>query len=152
LIVVDTTILALAVGAEHDLRQPARDLVAAIAARAVEATTTAEVIQEFAHVRARRRDRTDAVALARRYADLLAPLLIVEPEHLERGLMLFEKHSELGAFDAVLAATAIANDATAFVSADTDFRGISGLRFVAPGTEAFAQLLMGTREGGMTGP
>ena len=115
MIVVDTTILALAVGSEHDLRSPARALIEAVAARIVEATTTPEVIQEFAHIRARRRDRRDAAALARRYAELFAPLLTVDAEHLERGLRLFERHPELGAFDAVLAATAVAHDAVALV-------------------------------------
>ncbi len=141
MIVVDTTILALAVGAEHDLREPARRLVGAVAARTLDATTTPEVIQEFAHVRARRRGREDAAALARRYAELFAPLLVVEAEHLERGLRLFEQHPDLGAFDAVLAATALAHDASALVSADTDFRVIPGLRLVAPGTDAFEKLL-----------
>lgn len=141
MIVVDTTILALAVGAEHELRGAARQLIEAVAARSVEATTTPEVIQEFAHVRARRRGRRDAAALARRYAELFAPLITVEAEHLERGLRLFEQHAELGAFDAVLAATAVAHDAAALVSADMDFRVVSGIRHVAPGTEAFDELL-----------
>lgn len=106
----------------------------------MEGTTTPEVIQEFAHIRARRRGRADAVELARRYAELLSPLLVVETAHLDRGLTLFEQHPELGAFDAVLAAAALANDA-ALVSADADFAVVPGLRLVAPGTDAFEKLL-----------
>lgn len=141
MIVVDTTILVLAVGSEHPLREAARRVVDSVAARAIEATTTPEVVQEFAHVRARSRGRRDAVALARRYAELLSPLLVTESDHLERGLRLFEEHPELGAFDAVLAATALANDATALVSADRDFTAVPDLRVVAPGTPAFEELL-----------
>ena len=141
MIVVDTTILALAVGAEHDLREAARRLVDAVASRSLEATTTPEVIQEFAHIRARRHGRVDAAGLARRYAELLSPLLVVEADHLDRGLRLFEEHPELGAFDAVLAATALAHEAQALVSADADFRVVPGLRHVAPGTPAFEELL-----------
>jgi predicted nucleic acid-binding protein len=141
LIVVDTTILALAVGAEHDLREAARRLVDAVATRSLEATTTPEVVQEFAHIRARRHGRVDAARLARRYAELLSPLLVVEAGHLERGLRLFEEHHELGAFDAVLAATALAHDASALVSADADFGVVRGLHHVAPGTDAFEELL-----------
>lgn len=141
MIVVDTTILVLAVGSEHPLRDPARRLVSAVAARVVEATTTPEVIQELAHVRARRRGRRDAAALATRYAELFAPLLTIQPEHLLRGLRLFEDHPELGAFDAVLAAATIAQDAAALVSADGDFKVIPGLRFAAPGTREFDALL-----------
>lgn len=142
MIVVDTTILALAVGAEHELRDPARRFVAAVAARTLEATTTPEVIQEFAHIRARRRGRGDAAGLARQYAELFAPLMVVEADNLERGLRLFEEHPELGAFDAVLAATAIAHEASALVSADIDFHVVSALRHVAPGTEAFEEILV----------
>lgn len=131
----------LAVGADHGLRDAARRLVDAVASRALEATTTPEVIQEFAHIRARRHGRGDAAGLARRYAELLSPLLVVEPDHLERGLRLFEQHPELGAFDAVLAATALAHEAQALVSADADFRVVPGLRHVAPDTSAFEELL-----------
>lgn len=142
MIVVDTTILVLAVGAHHELREPARRLVDAVASLSIEATTTPEVIQEFAHVRARRRGRRDAAALARRYAELFAPLLVVEAAHLERGLSLFEEHPELGAFDAVLAAVASAHDA-ALISADNDFGVVPRLRHVAPGTPPFDALLAG---------
>lgn len=141
MIVVDTTILVLAVGTEHPLRDAVRRLVDSIAARTVEATTTLEVVQEFAHVRARRRGRRDAVVFARRYAELLSPLLVTGADHLERGLHLFEQHPELGAFDAVLAAAALANDAAALVSADGDFAVVPDLRHVAPGTPAFETLL-----------
>lgn len=45
MIVLDTTVLVYAKGAEHPLRDPCRDLVAAIADERIAATTTAEVIQ-----------------------------------------------------------------------------------------------------------
>lgn len=138
---VDTTILVLAVGTEHPLRGDARRLVDSVAARAVEATTTPEVVQEFAHVRARRRGRRDAVALARRYAELFSPLLVTETDQLQRGLRLFEEHPELGAFDAILAAAALASEATALVSADDGFAVVPDLRYVMPGTSAYEELL-----------
>ncbi len=99
------------------------------------------MLQEFAHIRARRHGRADAARLARRYGELLSPLLVVEAGHLERGLRLFEEHRELGAFDAVLAATALAHEASALISADADFRVVRGLHHVAPGTDAFEELL-----------
>lgn len=128
-------------GDTHALREPCRRLVDAVRSGRVEATTTPEVIQEFAHIRARRRGRADAATLARHYADLLSPLVICEREDLERGLRLFEAHAELGAFDAVLAATALGDEATAFVSADGGFAVVPGLRHVAPGTSAFEDLV-----------
>lgn len=48
MIVLDTTVLVYAKGAEHPLRDPCRDLVAAIADERIAATTTAEVCQMLA--------------------------------------------------------------------------------------------------------
>jgi predicted nucleic acid-binding protein len=129
-IVLDTTVLAYAVGGEHPLREPGRRLVAAIEAGQVRATTTTGVVQEFAHVRARRVGRADAAAVARHWAALLAPLLFSTTDDLDLGLELFERHESLGSFDAVLAATAVRAEAHALVSADRAFAGVAGLRHV----------------------
>ncbi len=132
MIVLDTTVLVYAKGAAHPLRAPCRDLIDAVAGGEIEAVTTAEVIQEFVHVRARRRPRRDAAALGRDYADLLSPLLAVTQEHVREGLVLFEGTPQLGAFDAVLAATATASGARALVSADTAFAAVPDLPHVTP--------------------
>jgi predicted nucleic acid-binding protein len=144
-IVLDTTVLVYAKGADHSLRDPCRELVAAIAAGRIEATTTPEVVQEFVHVRARRRDRGDAAALGRDYAELLSPLLSVTQEHLRHGLELFEAGGRLGAFDAVLAAAATSSGAEALVSADAAFAEIEGLRHVVPDVDGIANLSLGAQ-------
>lgn len=141
MVVLDTTILVYAVGADHPLAEPCRRLIAAVEERRFPATTAVDVIQEFAHAYARRRPRTDAARLARRYAELLSPLLVFEREDLESGLRLFERYAELGAFDALLAAAAVARDSEALISADAAFRAVPRLRVVAPGTPAFDALL-----------
>ena len=107
----------------------------------VRATTTAEAIQEFVHVRARRRDRTDAADLGRAFADLLSPLLQVSEADLREGLRLFERHPGLGAFDAVLAAAAMAAGAQALVSADRAFADVPRLAYVDPASPDVAPLL-----------
>jgi hypothetical protein len=140
-IVLDTTVLAYAKGAGHPLREPCRELVDAIERDRLEATTTTEVIQEFLHVRARRRDRAEAADLAAGYADLLAPLLIVTSEQLARGIDLFKRSERLGAFDAVLAASAIDAGATTLVSADRAFGSVSGIDHVVPDAAGVAALL-----------
>jgi predicted nucleic acid-binding protein len=140
-ILVDTTILVYAVVTEHRERQPSRRLIEAIGAGRVAATTTIEVIQEFVHVYARRRARTAAVELARRYVTLLTPLLVVGERELDDGLELFASQAELGAIDAVLAATALSYGADALVSADQSFASVPGLAHVAPGSDAFESLL-----------
>lgn len=143
MIVLDTTVLVYAKGADHPLREPCRELIAAIADERLEATTTAEVIQEFMHVRANRRDRSDAVALGRDYAELLSPLLDVGRDQLLRGLHLFESIPSLGAFDAVLAAAAVAAGVTAVVSADAAFAEVRDIAQVYPDRNGIAELLGG---------
>lgn len=141
MIVVDTTILLYSVGETHPLAEASRRLVSAITEGRIAATTTVEVVQEFVHVRSRRRPRPDAVALGRRYLRLLSPLLQPDGETLERGLALFERHPRLHAFDAVLAAAALAGDADALVSADRAFAGIRRLRHIDPATSALDELI-----------
>ena len=141
MIFLDTTVLVYAKGADHPLRDPCRDLLGAVAEGTLDATTTPEVIQEFTHVRSRRRDRADAVALARDYAELLSPLAEVGRRQLEQGLRLFEASATLGAFDAVLASLALDGEAAALVSADRAFASVDGLAHVFPDTEGVASLL-----------
>jgi uncharacterized protein len=140
-IVLDTTVLAYAVGTEHPLRDPSRRMVAAIRDGSITATTTVDVIQEFAHGYARRRPRATAVQHALRYVTLLAPLLAASDRDLVAGLRLYREHERLDGFDAVLAATAIAHRAEALVSADRAFASIRQLAHVVPGTPEFDRLL-----------
>jgi predicted nucleic acid-binding protein len=139
-IILDTTVLAYAVGEEHPLREPCRRLLAAHAGGTIEATTTVEVLQEFAHVRARRRTREDAANLTRLYAVALNPIVTTTAD-LDAGLSLFEKHPELGAFDAVLAAVAIARGAEALVSADRAFASVPELAWIDPTTAAIGRII-----------
>ena len=141
MIVVDTTVLVYAVGERHPLAEPSRSLVAAVGDGRIPATTTAEVIQEFVHVRSHRRSRSDAVRIGRDYAELFSPLVAVERSTLERGLSIFERVPKLGAFDAVLAATALEADADGLVSADAEFGEIPRLNFLELGSPALRELI-----------
>lgn len=108
----------------------------------IRATTTAEVIQEFAHVRARPRSRDDAAELARSYAVVLSPLLAENEEDVVAGLGLWTQHRALACFDAVLAATSIRAGATGFVSADRAFAAVVGLSHVDPADPAAVATLL----------
>ena len=140
MIVLDTTVLVYAVGSDHPLREPCRELIAAIAAGRLRATTTVEVLQEFTHVRARRRGPEDAVGFARDYLDVLAPLVVVGEDDLQAGLRLYARSERIGAFDAVLAATASRVNATAMVSADGAFAE-ADVPHVVPDADGVAALL-----------
>ena len=141
MIIVDTTVLIYAVGSDHPFRVPSRTLVEAVSTGAVRATTTIEVLQEFAHVRARRRGRADAVQLASSFADLLAPLIPVQEPQLRAGLELWRRHDEMGCFDAVLAAVALDVGASSIVSADRAFATVQGVDHTMPDEAGVAALL-----------
>ena len=138
MILIDTTVLVYAVGLEHPLRNPCRELIAAIGNGQVSATTTVETIQEFVHVRARRRPRSDAAALGRNYAGLLAPLITVDADDLRHGLDVYERHGGIGAFDAVLVAVLERREyLTGIVSADAGFATIPGIEHHDPASAGF---------------
>lgn len=142
MILLDTTILVYAAGADHPLRDPCRAVIDAVGRGAIGATTTVEVLQEFAHVRARRRGRHDAVALVAHFASLLAPLVTVDSDDLAAGMRLFRDHDGLGAFDAVLAAVAQRRSHVAgLASADRAFSGIPNLVHHDPAATSFAAAL-----------
>ena len=132
MIVLDTTILAYAAGADHPLRDPCRRILEAASRGSLLAVTTTHVIEEFVHVRSRRLPRDDAAELGRRYSTLLAPLIATDSDDLTEGLRLFVVHPELGSFDAVLAAVALRRGADALVSADRAFSVVPDLRHVHP--------------------
>jgi len=68
---------------------------------------------------------------------LLEPLLTVGDRHLRDALNLFERHEKLDAFDTLLAATAVASEADALVSADRAFSTVPRLHHVVPGIAEF---------------
>ena len=142
MILLDTTVLVYAVGTEHPLRSPSRALVEPVREGTVRATTTVEVVQEFAHVRCRRQPRTEAAARAREYAVGLSPLLRPEQEDLLDGLDLFGRSEGLGAFDAVLAATALRRG-WALVSAGRSFSHVHGLFYLDPSSATFLDHVQG---------
>ena len=138
MIILDATILVYAVGDVHQLRQPSRSLLELVRDGQVRAGTTVEVVQEFAHVRSRRRPRAEAAQRAREYVQGLSPLLVVEQDDLWDGLNLFESLDDLGPFDAVLAAIALRRG-FALASADRSFAQVPGLVYLDLSSAAFLQ-------------
>lgn len=136
MILVDTTILVYATGTEHPLRTPSRSLLARVQTGALRACTTIEVIQELAHVRSRRTSRAEAASVARAFAAGLGPLVHVDEDDLLEGLSLYAGGGSLGAFDAVLAATALRRG-WALGSANHAFRAVPGLVHLDPGSPGF---------------
>lgn len=141
MLTIDTNVLIYKSGGDHPLKAPCTRIIALIAEGRIEAMTTPEAIQKFAHIYARRRGRRAAVQRATEYAELLAPLRLSEPEHLESGLQLWADNEELGAFDAVLAAVALDTKYATIVSADRAFASVPGLTHVFPDEAGITSLL-----------
>jgi predicted nucleic acid-binding protein len=129
MLVVDTSVLVYATGTDHPLREPAIRLFRDVAAKQVQATTTPEVLQEYAHVRGKRLDRPSTLAQAERFGGLLAPLTVVGLPEMLDALRLWSSVPTVGAFDAVLASIALARD-WSVVSSDKGFGSVSGLNWV----------------------
>ena len=133
--ILDTNILLYAVGGDHPLRPACADLIGRIGRGEQRATTTVEAIQEFAHVRARRRSRNDAIDLANSFIELLNPLIVPDADLLRRGLAWFGSE-KVGAFDGVLVAAAFDTDQP-IASADRAFSAIEGLTVLDPSVEGW---------------
>lgn len=136
MILLDTSVLVYAVGPEHPLWVPCRELMALASDGVVRVTSTVEVVQEFVHVRARRRGRVEAAALGAELAAGLGPLVRPDEGDLAIGLDLFAADHHLGAFDAVLAAAAARRD-WALASADRAFASVAGLQALDPASPGF---------------
>ncbi len=129
MLVVDTSVLVYATGDTHPLREPAIQLLRDVVESRVSATTTPEVLQEYANVRAHRRDRSSARDQAERFAELLGPLTTVSTRDVLDGLRLWEGTQSPGAFDAVLAALSLSRSWT-LVSADRGFAHVDDLDWI----------------------
>lgn len=136
MILLDTTVLVYAVGEDHPLAAPCNELMSAVALGEVRATTTVGVLQEFAHVRARRHGRLDASVMAERFGGMLAPLAGAGDDDVGPAMRIFRETPGLGAYDAVLAAVALALRMP-LASADRAFAGIAELRVHDPADPGF---------------
>jgi len=127
---LDTSVLALALGAPHPSRQAAQDLLTAGSSKNVELHVSAEAIQELLFHRMRRGEREVAVIQSRavRQGCVVHP---VDEEVLDRMLELVAT-TRLRGRDAVHAATALHHGFSEIVSADTDFDGVPGLTRIDP--------------------
>ncbi len=65
------------------------------------------------------------------FVHLLSPLHVVDEDDLDLGLRVF-KEGTIGAFDAVLAASAIRHEVEALVSADEALASIPDLQYTHP--------------------
>lgn len=130
-LLVDTAVLAYAVGDEHPLRASCRAIVEAATIGEIELHGSVEVVQEFLFHRLRRGPRADAVSQARDVATICV-LHPFDAQVAERMLQIVAS-TTVGGRDAVHAATALVQGFESIVSPDLAFESVPGLRRVDPG-------------------
>ncbi|MCK0112426.1 type II toxin-antitoxin system VapC family toxin [Ornithinimicrobium sp. F0845] len=127
---VDTSVLLLAQGSPHPLRESCRRFLGRCQERGAAIHVSVEALQEFTFHRLRARPRDQVVAEAR----VLRSSFVVHPfdaRVLDQMLTLMEG-SSLRSRDAVHAATATLAGFDLVVTADRDFAGVPGLAAVGP--------------------
>ena len=129
---VDTNIFIHAAGAEHPLKAPCAELLRRAATGELDATTSAEVVQELHHVYRRRGLIRDGVQLARQVANLFPDLLPITRADVLRSGELLSAHPQLSPRDALHVATALNNQITTILSVDADFDQVPDIRRMDP--------------------
>lgn len=138
-VAVDTTVPLYALGMESRFRTGCRTLIRAGADGQIQLEASIGIVQEVAHVRARRTgDRQDAVRQSERLLTLLT-CHPVDVEDIGRALLLFAAHERLDMLDALHAATALNRGIGGIVTADRAFDDVPRLERIDP-REAVAML------------
>lgn len=127
---VDTSVLLLAQGGPHPLREGCRLFLGRCQARSVEIHVSIEALQEFTFHRLRGRPRRQAL----QEAALLRRSLVLHPfdEQVLDAMLTLLEGSDLRGRDAVHAATATVAGFDALVTTDRDFADVPGLTAVGP--------------------
>ncbi len=139
----DTSIFAYALGGEHSYKEPCREIVRKAGTGDLQGEASADLLQELLHQQVRRTgDRSSAAENVRNVAKLVwwHPL---EPNDVQRGIDLFETHTDLDARDAVFAALALNRGIDAILATDRAFDGVAGLERIDPADERAVATLIG---------
>lgn len=128
----DTSIFIYARGAEHEYREPCRDLLQLAKQGALSGEASVELIQEYAHILRRRGLGGKTVREESRDVAALCLLHEFAEEDLRLALNLVANHAVLKVRDAVHAATALRRGISVIVSVDKDFDNLAGLERMDP--------------------
>lgn len=125
-VLLDTAVVAYAIGGAHPMRHPCRRIIAAVAEGRLRADASVELVQELLFHRLRRTDRAVAVRQSRDAARL-CHLHPFDDAVLAQALDLVGAHDRIGGRDAIHAATALVHGVRAVCSPDLAFDGIAGI-------------------------
>lgn len=129
---VDTAVFMYAAGSDHPLREGCRDVLRNAQAGELDATTSAEVVQEILHRFTGTSRHADGIRLARSALSLFRPVLLIDHDVMARTSELAQRHAGARARDLVHVATCLAHGLEAIVSPDEDFDRIAEVRRIDP--------------------
>lgn len=129
---LDTNVFIYARGRSHPYRDPCRSVLRAGRSGQIQPEASVEVVQEFAHLLLRRAvDRAQALEEAAEVRGQCR-LHAFDGDVLQRALSLLGHYPDLGARDAVHAATALETGIGRIVSVDRAFDSLTGLDRIDP--------------------
>ena len=129
---LDTALFMYAGGREHPLRAPCRAILERVVAGALEATTSAEVVQEILHRFVAIGRPEVGAAMARDVLDAFEPVLPVTHGVMRRMPDLLGRYPALSARDLVHVATCLEEGIEAIVSPDRGFDQVPEIRRIDP--------------------
>lgn len=129
---LDAAVFMYSVGREHPLREPCRTVLRQVRAGRLDATTSAEVVQEIHHRYRSIRRPEFGQALAQEVMDTFAPVLPITHAVMRRVAVLADRYPRLGARDLVHVATCIVEGIETIITPDTGFDVVTEVRRVDP--------------------
>jgi uncharacterized protein len=130
-LLIDTSVIMYAGGADHLYREACRSVLGQIADGTLDAVVSAAVVQEILH-RISRGDRDTGARMARSVLDLFGILVPVDRTVMAEVVARFAGKDGLSARDALHAATCAVHGFGGIVSVDRDFDGLADVRRVPP--------------------
>lgn len=129
---VDTNVFLYARGRDHPYRESCRRILAGVGHEQVQLDASVELLQEFVHVLFRRgADRTHALGAAAQVRRLCR-MHAFDDQILTIAWGMLRHHSQLGARDAVHAATAVAIGVPYVLSTDRVFDNVADVARIDP--------------------
>lgn len=129
---LDAAVFMYAAGADHPLKKPCQEILDRVAGGSIEATTSAEVIQELLH-RYRAIGRHEGgIALARRILSAFQPVLPITDGVARRLPDLAERYANVSARDIVHVATCVEHGISQIITPDRGFDVIREIRRLDP--------------------
>ena len=129
---LDTAVFMYAAGTDHPLRQPCRTILEKTAARQLDATTSAEVVQEIFHRFLAIRRSDAGIAIAREVLEAFDPVLPVTQRVMSRMPELVARYPALSARDLIHVATCLEEGIGSIVTPDLGFDAVVEIIRVDP--------------------